>query len=318
MSNNPARAAHQITRRLLPRYEQAVARTEPPFLEHAAEHGDRRAADQSQATKPWPIIPDLGLTPMDYRIEGYDPATDQIADQLRHLRLEDEYFAVRAAYHSPDERHSFWLLFDKLAIYDVPGTAEYVTFHLTRDLEGRTFDFRLARHPLIPLAQNWLIREGCPAQSALQSHQDRPSPADAVTTRLEDQLRSNTDDRYELFDHYTSGSPNSGIQVRALVYDRHPDSENEPYRLFLEETPPSLRTYTLREVAFATAAKANAWARHRPKTRPVESAPASRASRREQTEPSRVATHTLAEPPAPVTSRQPSATPPLSGRRNTP
>ncbi|MGW2087549.1 hypothetical protein [Streptomyces sp. NPDC001880] len=46
----------------------------------------------------------------------------------------------------------------RAAIWDVPSTTEYVAFHVARDVEQQTLDFTYERAPVVPLAQNWLIR----------------------------------------------------------------------------------------------------------------------------------------------------------------
>ncbi|MFF4285666.1 hypothetical protein ACFY0R_10100 [Streptomyces sp. NPDC001633] len=52
VSSNPARAAHQITQRLLPRYKQAVARTEPPRAIRRGQTEPSRVATQTVVTPP--------------------------------------------------------------------------------------------------------------------------------------------------------------------------------------------------------------------------------------------------------------------------
>lgn len=218
----------------------------------------------------------------DYRIDGFEAATEQIEEGFSSATLTDDLFVTLADHHSADGRDSYLLLYDRAAIWDTPGTAEYVTLHITRDIEQRTSGFNHERHPVVPSAQNWLVRRGCPNQAAELSDPHGPRPADALSARLEDLLRTNPGDRYEVLDHYTDNpcSFDSGIDVRTLVYDSHPDSAQTPYRLFLEETTKDLRSFTLREVAFASADAADTWAMERDSLLPLAPAPPGTADRR--------------------------------------
>ncbi|AJT68652.1 hypothetical protein T261_7050 [Streptomyces lydicus] len=196
----------------------------------------------------------------DYRIDGFEAATEQTEDDFHSVTLSDDMLVPLAEHHSADDRDTYLLLYDRAATWAIPGTAEYVTLHINRDTEQRTFGFAHERHPVIPLAQNWLIRQGCPAESTEPNH--GPRPADALTTRLEGLLRTNPDSRYEVIDHYTDNpySPYTGSEVRTLVHDSHPDSAMAPYRLFLEETTTDHQSYAVREGAFSTAQAAKTWA----------------------------------------------------------
>ncbi|MFG3112855.1 hypothetical protein ACGF4C_00485 [Streptomyces sp. NPDC048197] len=211
----------------------------------------------------------------DYRLDGYKATTEQTEDDFFAVTLSDDMLVPLAEHHSADGRDTYLLLYDRAAIWDVPGTAEYVTLHLARDTAERTFDFAHARHPVIPLAQNWLIRQGCPADAAELSKNHGPRPADVLTARLEDMLRTNPDDRYALLDHSTDNpcSVDLGIEVSTLVHDSHPDSVQAPYRLFLEETTKDFRSYTVREGAFLTAEAADTWGRERSTPLPLAPAP---------------------------------------------
>ncbi|MFH8684221.1 hypothetical protein [Streptomyces lydicus] len=211
----------------------------------------------------------------DYRIDGFEPATELIEDNFHTVTLSDDMLQPLAEHHSADGRNTYLLLYDRAAIWDSPGTAEFVTLHITRDIKQRTFGFEHARHPVIPLAQNWLIRQGCPAESAELPKNHWPRPADALTARLEDMLRANPDGRYTVLNHSTgiSGSSDFGIKVSTLVHDSHPDSAHAPYRLFLEETTEEFRSYTVREGAFPTAEAADTWVRERSTPLPLAPAP---------------------------------------------
>ncbi|WP_236241509.1 hypothetical protein [Streptomyces sp. CC228A] len=248
----------------------------------------------------------------DYRIGGFVAATERIEEDFFSVTLSDDMFVPLAEHHSDDGRDTYLVFHDRAAIWDVPGTAEYVALHLTRDVEQRTFDFEYERAPTVPLAQNWLIRRGCPPEATAPTRNHGPRPADALTSRLEDLLRTNPDGRYEVIDHHTEtpGSFDFGAEVRTLVHDSHPDSAHAPYRLFLEETAKDCRSYTVREEAFANAEAADDWAMDRSTPLPLATAPKSTVGHRAQaarTRSSRAGTAGLAVPPAPVATSRPAS-----------
>ncbi|MEU9122832.1 hypothetical protein AB0C96_23710 [Streptomyces sp. NPDC048506] len=249
----------------------------------------------------------------DYRIDGFEPATELIEDDFHTVTLSDDMFVPLAEHHSADGRNTYLLLYDRTAIWDIPGTAEYVTLRITRDIEQHTFDFAHERHPVIPLAQNWLIRQRCPAESAELSKNQGPRPADALTARLEDMLRTNPDGRYTVLDHSTDNpcSFDFGIEVSTLVHDSHPASAHAPYRLFLEETTKDFRSYTVREGAFPTAEAAGTWGRERSTPLPLAPAPNGAVGLRAEAARARstVKTSGLAVPPAAVVPSRPVAAP---------
>ncbi|WP_211122353.1 hypothetical protein [Streptomyces yatensis] len=197
----------------------------------------------------------------DYRIDGFEAASDRVQDDFETVTLCDDMYAGLAAHHTVNGRESFLLFYDGAAVWDVPGTAEYIGMHIERDLDERTFTFEVSRQPTVPLAQNWLITRGCPPEGIEPDRSVGPRPADALTARLEDQLRYNAEGRYTLLDQYTHnpGTFQGGVAVSILLYDAHPDAMEKPYRLFLEETGPSFETYTVREGAFPTAEAADEW-----------------------------------------------------------
>jgi hypothetical protein len=237
----------------------------------------------------------------DYRISGFQAANERIEDDFDSVTLSDDMFVTLAAHHVADGRDSYLLLYDRAAIWDIPGSAEYVTLHITRDVEHQTFTFEHGRHPIAPLAQNWLVRRGCPPSGAEPTDRHGPRPADAITAQLEDLLRTDLNGRYEVIDHYTDNacSFDRGVEVCIIVHDNNPGSAQAPYRVFLQETTRDLRSYTMREGAFPTAEAAAVWATKRHS--PLPTAPVPHA-RRAQTARARSTLHDsgLAVPPAPV------------------
>ncbi|MFI0808194.1 hypothetical protein [Streptomyces echinatus] len=258
----------------------------------------------------------------DYRIDGLAPATEAIKQDFFTVTLSDDMFVPLAEHHSYDGHDSYLLFHDQAATWGVPGTAEYVAFHLTRDMGKRTFTFEYERAPVVPLAQNWLVRRGCRPDATMLDRNHGPRPADALTSRLEDLLRTNPDGRYEVLDHYTDspGSLDVATEVRTLVRDSHPDSAPAPYRLFLEETAKDFRSYTVREGAFSSAEAADAWAMDRSAPLPLppgsESSAVHRAhAARARTRSPLAGSASLAVPPAPVTAPRSAAhCAPCSGR----
>ncbi|MFF4297259.1 hypothetical protein ACFY0N_26870 [Streptomyces vinaceus] len=199
--------------------------------------------------------------PPDYRITGFEPANAVTEDSYELVASAAEDLAVVAAHHSANGRDTYLVLYDATAIYGHPGAPAYVAVHITRDVQRRVFDFNHAHHPLVPLAQNWLIEKGCPPD-AVRAFNDRgPQPADALTSRLEGLLRTNVGQRYFVLDHYTDhqSSSNTGARTSTLVHDRHPLSAARPYRVFLEEVTQDFETYTVREGAFSSIEAADLW-----------------------------------------------------------
>ncbi|MGW2702370.1 hypothetical protein [Streptomyces sp. NPDC001340] len=258
----------------------------------------------------------------DYRLNGFQAATAQIEDDFFSVTLSDDLFVPFSDHHSADGRDSYLLVYDRSAIWDVPGAAEYVTLHIVRDVEQRTFDFASERHPVVPLAQHWLIRRGCPQEAAEESHRHGPPrPADAVTARLEGLLRTNPGNRYEVLDHYTDNpcSFDVGVEVRTLVYDSHPDSAEAPFRLFLEETTKDMRTYIVREGVFASAEEADTWVVERDSPFPLAPAPPGTFDRWSAAARARSTTsgNALAVAPAPVSPPRSAESAPTHSRRST-
>ncbi|MFE1174236.1 hypothetical protein [Streptomyces sp. NPDC058773] len=258
----------------------------------------------------------------DYRLDGFTPATEQTEDAFLSVTLSDDMLVPLAEHHSADGRETYLLLYDRAAIWDIPGTAEYVTLHITRDAAQRTFDFTHERHPVIPLAQNWLIRQGCPAESAEPSKNHGPRPADVLTARLEGMLRANPDDRYTVLDHSTDNpcSFDFGIEVSTLVHDSHPASAHAPYRVFLEETTKDFRSYTVREGAFPSVEAADTWVRERSTPLPLAPAPDGAVGLRAETARARSTVNSggLAVPPAAVVPPRSASAAPARVRRSAP
>ncbi|MDF3291895.1 hypothetical protein [Streptomyces silvisoli] len=220
----------------------------------------------------------------DYRLDGFEPANDATAADFGAATICDDSFIPVTAHHTGDGRDSYLVFYDTSATWDVPGTPAYVAMHITRDRERHTFRCATQSEPLVPLAQRWLIQRGCPAEAINASPDDAPQPKDNLTQRLEEQLKSSSD-RYDVLDHYTHnpGSFDFGTETWAIIHDRHPDSAELPYRVFIEEVSKDFDVYTVREGAFSSCEDADEWLFNRdtplpePAASPNPSATAARA-----------------------------------------
>ncbi|MFF9560358.1 hypothetical protein ACF1DY_31660 [Streptomyces albus] len=212
----------------------------------------------------------------DYRIDGFEPESESVEWDFDAITLNDDMYAVLATHHTADGRDTYLLCYDKAAVWEnAPGTAEYVAVHIARDLIGRTFTIFAERLPTEPLALNWLLSEGCPADAIRPDQFPGPRPADALTSRLQDQLRYSPEGRYTLLYHHTHnpGTFRDGIEVTVLMRDNHPDEAERPYRVFLEKVAPSFESYTVREGAFPTPEAADEWLMNRESPLPLAPEP---------------------------------------------
>ncbi|MFD5320047.1 hypothetical protein [Streptomyces sp. NPDC127098] len=198
---------------------------------------------------------------IDFRIDDLRPAEREMLENLNLLDLSQDSFHLLVEHHTPDQRHSYWIVYDRAAGYGHPGDARYLAIHISRDAHRRLFRCGYSYEPTVPFAQRWLIERGCPAaHTALRQASPSPSPADATTRTLEERLRL-SGSRYQLLGSYFHEpiGPKDSISVRVLVYDQHPDSAHQPYRIFLETVDMASDSYQVREGAFATIADSTTW-----------------------------------------------------------
>ncbi|WP_269858015.1 hypothetical protein [Streptomyces sp. RPT161] len=214
----------------------------------------------------------MNTTP-DYRLEGFEPTDDDVAEDFSFVTLYDDSLVAVAEHHSSDGRDTYLVLYDNSAQWGAPGTPAYIAMHVKREVGQRSFRFDSTPVALVPLAQRWLIERGCPAEAIEVSHANSPKPKDELTQQLEERLKS-SGNRYEVLDHntYNPGRFDFGTETWVLVHDSHLDSAEQPYRVFLEEVSADLSGYTVREGAFADedAAEEWLWNRDTPLPRPVE------------------------------------------------
>ncbi|GHF27399.1 hypothetical protein GCM10010218_05440 [Streptomyces mashuensis] len=204
--------------------------------------------------------PDLHLPDLfaqDFRLDGYTLATGSDEDHFLGLVTDHDDLTPLIAHHTPDGARSYLVLHDGAAIWDVPGTAQLIAVVVSRDLGSQTLCFESERHPVLPLAQRWLIAHGAvPDAVRLPAQWGGPKPTDTLTSVLEEQLLT-SGDRYEVLDHYTGDC--GEYETYVLVHDKDPASAGQPYRLFLEQMASASDTYTLREGAFRTEDGAREW-----------------------------------------------------------
>ncbi|MEU7166633.1 hypothetical protein AB0A70_18605 [Streptomyces morookaense] len=204
-------------------------------------------------------LPDLSA--LDFRLDGYTLADGSDEYLFHALTTNHDCLAPLATHHTDDGRHSYLLLHDTAATWDIPGSPQLLAMTLTREPDKLTFRFDAERHPLLSLAQRWLIARGA-APDAVRVPPERTGarPADALTTVLEEQLMT-SGTRYDVVEHYTDDC--TEYETSVLVYDTDPASAERPYRLFLETWSPDSPTYTLREGAFRNAEAAWEWMENR-------------------------------------------------------
>ncbi|MFD5765376.1 hypothetical protein ACFWIN_06090 [Streptomyces sp. NPDC127049] len=208
-----------------------------------------------------------------FRLEGYQPASAQVAAQFRdRIALYEADLNALAQHHTTDGRQSFFILHDTSAVFGLPIDMPLVALHITRDPEARTFTFESEGLPLYALAQSWLLQRHCPASAVGRAEGSGTAPADETTIALEQRLRDHGNQFSIAMSYSGDGYPTQETAVLLKVTDR---GQPQPYRLLLETT--DLRTFThqLREGAFDTADAALAWLEDRstpmPKTRPAAS-----------------------------------------------
>ncbi|MFB9464965.1 glycosyl hydrolase [Streptomyces cinereospinus] len=190
------------------------------------------------------------------RLDGLSPADESAAEAEGDIALWDDLFSTLAEHHTPDGQHSFFVIHGGSATWGIPGAPQLIALHVTRDLTARTFRIEQANQPTVPFAQLWLTGRGCPPDTLQLPDDQRIEPADALTTRIERQIR-HSGTRYETKDHYTHDSV--PYETWVMVRDSDPSAANLPVRIFLEETNLDALTYTLREGAFRDGTSANQW-----------------------------------------------------------
>ncbi|MFE0380198.1 hypothetical protein ACFW1M_32600 [Streptomyces inhibens] len=193
---------------------------------------------------------------LDARLDGFGADEKTTQDYYGQIVLIEDYLIPLGEHHTADGVHSFYVLHDSSATWDVPGHPQYVALHLQRDLESKTFRFERALLPLPAMAQSWLIHRGCPPQSIGLNPELGPSPVDEATRALERRLMTDGD-HFALGYSYTCDDPGDPVIVVALrALDEHAPSE---FRVVAEELDSNAWTYSLREGGFDTVEEALQW-----------------------------------------------------------
>ncbi|MCC9707114.1 glycosyl hydrolase [Streptomyces sp. MNU76] len=241
-----------------------------------------------------------------FRLDGLTPADESSAEAEGDIELWDDLFSALAEHHTPDGKQSFFVIHDGSATWGIPGAPQLIALHVTRDLTARTFRIEQADHPTVPFAQLWLAGRGCPPDALQLPEDQHVEPADALTVRIEGQIR-HSGARYEIKDHYTHDSV--PYETWVMVRDSDPSAADLPVRIFLEEADLDAFTYTLREGAFRDGTSASQWLFDRDTPLPEPSEHLISADRRTRAALARSATGrpaTVASVPAPPLGPAPS------------
>lgn len=203
---------------------------------------------------------------LDFRLEDFEPA-DADSEYAEH-RFWGSDFSVMAEHHTtPNGSHSFVVAHDSSVTWGVPGEPQIAAIKVARDLSLNTFTFESTYHSSVSFAQNWLIGQGCPPEQISQTSDGFTQPADDLSTRIEQQIRS-SGSRYEVLESDTTDY--GPAENWTMVQDSA--ATQAPIRVFLEEADLEAGTYTVREGAFADEEAAQHWleTRDSPLPQPAE------------------------------------------------
>ncbi|MFI1890246.1 hypothetical protein [Streptomyces jumonjinensis] len=192
---------------------------------------------------------------VDFRLEGYKAASEQIEEAfVHHIAVLD--FTALAEHHTPDGRHSYYVLHDDTATWGIPGAPQIVALHIQREPEERAYRFQYATVPLLAMAQSWLIARGCSKRGIRLPPGTGTASADDTTRALEERLMGDGDHFALLasYTHDTSDTPEITVLLRAVD-----EQEPLPFRVLLERVDTVSWTRTLREGGFRTYKEATAW-----------------------------------------------------------
>ncbi|MET9105014.1 hypothetical protein [Streptomyces zhihengii] len=206
-------------------------------------------------------VPDRASNPesVAFEVDHLDADEDVLLDFYQQVGDADMLVPL-AEHHTANGVHSYFVLFDRTATFDHPGTVAYRAVHLRRDLEQRTFAFEQAVLPLPALAQSWLIHRGC-RPDAITLNPDLGPPAADETTRSLERRLAGDGDHYAMGYSYTRDGPEDMVTIVVLrALDEHAPS---PCRVVVEEVDSSAWTYTLREGGFSSVGEALQWGEDR-------------------------------------------------------
>ncbi|MFB6603567.1 glycosyl hydrolase [Streptomyces noursei] len=190
---------------------------------------------------------------LDFCLDDFEPA--DAASEYAEQRFWGDDLTVLAEHHTaPNGSHSFVLAHHRSVTWGPPGEPQIRAIKVARNLSQNTFTFESAYHPTVSLAQNWLIERGCPPERISQIDDGFMKPADDLTARIEQRLRT-SGNRYAVLDSYTSDFD----PCETWTLTRDSIAAQAPIRVFLEEGDFDSHTYTMREGAFADEATARHW-----------------------------------------------------------
>ncbi|MFJ5546717.1 hypothetical protein [Streptomyces sp. NPDC093225] len=176
-------------------------------------------------------------------------------DQTVLSHLHSQY--RMAEHHTPDGRHSYYVLFDEGVTWGVPGEPQLVGLHIVRNLDEATFDFSHVELPIPAMVQSWLIKRGCPPEDIALGPGVGTKPADQATIALQQRVMGDGD-HFAMLYSYTDDS--SSDKAETVVLLRALDERVvKPFRVLLEQADLESFTHTLREGAFVTLHAATDW-----------------------------------------------------------
>ncbi|MFG2483444.1 hypothetical protein ACGFSI_11890 [Streptomyces virginiae] len=193
----------------------------------------------------------------DFRLDGFEPVNDAVDEAFwDHIDSDRDSMTTLAANHSPDGRHSFYVIHNGAVTWGIPGEPQLIALLLERDIPTKSYSFEHATLPLPAMAQAWLIKRGCPAVAIALPPGMGTQPADTATAALQQRLMSDGD-HYALLHSYTddtSSKPETTVLLRALD-----ERVEKPFRILLEQADLDTFTHTLCEGAFDTFEAAVGW-----------------------------------------------------------
>ncbi|MFF3088668.1 hypothetical protein ACFVRB_27010 [Streptomyces nojiriensis] len=193
----------------------------------------------------------------DFRLDGFESATDTVEEAFwAHIDSDHDSMSTLAAHHSPDGRHSFYVIHNGAVTWGIPGEPRLVALHLIRDLTTSTYDFEQATLPLPAMAQSWLIKRGCPAEAIALPPEMGTKPADETTVALQQRLMGAGDHFALLYSYTDDTSSTSETTVLLRAVDERVE---RPFRVLLERADLDTYTHTLREGTFETFEAATSW-----------------------------------------------------------
>ncbi|MGW4204204.1 hypothetical protein [Streptomyces sp. NPDC004726] len=194
---------------------------------------------------------------VDFRLDDFEAASEQVGDAFwQHIGVHETDFTALAEHHTPDGRHSYYVLHDGSASWGIPGGPQIVALHIQREPDAQVFRFQHTTVPLPVMAESWLIARGCSQESIRLPPGTGTASADDTTRALEERLMGDGDHFALLasYTHDTSNTPETTVLLRAVN-----ESEPLPFRVLLERVDTPAWTHTLREGGFRTFEDATTW-----------------------------------------------------------